>query len=166
MKINQKLFLQYILPLVAWITLIHFSSSQSYEGQNVQPLLEGFPLEWVNKLFYWVSITYGDSVVSLETRTPEAFVEFFLRKGAHLFVYAVLGIIAYRLLNQVLHQTVLSGLIAWVFTTAYAGVDELRQYFHPNRSGMIEDVILDSVGGAIGITVWVYWQHRKEKRGS
>lgn len=160
---NAKLLGGYIVPLLAWVGLIHFSSSQSYDDQNVQPLLKDINLDWVHSLFSWVSFQYGDSVVSLQTRSPEGFVEFFLRKGAHLLVYAVLGILAYRLIRQFLARRLYSGFIAWLFVVVYAGVDEFRQMLHPNRSGMIEDVILDSVGGLIGIALWMSWKDRNLK---
>ncbi|MDQ0256659.1 VanZ family protein [Evansella vedderi] len=160
-KEKRRLLIHYILPFAAWVGLIHYSSSQSYEDQNVQPILQGLPLDWVESLFWWVSFQYGDSVVSLQTRSPEAFIEFFIRKGAHLFVFAVLGILAYRLLNQFLKKRAHCAIYAWLFVTIYAGIDEFRQMLHPNRSGMVEDVILDSIGGVIGISLWVFWKSRR-----
>jgi VanZ family protein len=154
-------YLKYVLPFAAWLGLIHFSSSQSYEDQNVQPLLEGFPLDWVHTIFSWVSFRYGDSIVSLETRSPEAFVEFFIRKGAHVFVYAVLAVLAFRLMYKVFPKLYPSTAAAWLFVTIYAGIDELRQHFHPNRSGMIEDVILDSAGGIIGLVIYIGWLKKR-----
>ena len=42
-------------------------------------------------------------------------------------------------------------LLAFMLTSGYASFDELRQVFHPGRTGLMEDVILDSVGGLVGI---------------
>lgn len=156
-----KIALYYYLPFVVWLGMIHFSSSQSYEDQNVQPILKGVNLDWMYNWFSWVSFRYGESVVSLETRTPEAFVEFFLRKGAHLFVFAVLGIFALRLLHLYIRNNIYcAALLALGFVVVYAAVDEYRQLLHPNRSGMVEDVVLDSIGGALGIAAFLLIRNR------
>ncbi|MFD1639763.1 VanZ family protein [Evansella tamaricis] len=152
---NTRFLFLYIVPLAAWMGMIHFSSSQPYETQNVQPIIREINLQWVTNWFSWVSFQYGDTLVSLETRSPEAFLEFFIRKGAHLFVFAVLGILAYRVINYLLSKTKTSALLSWLFVTGYAAVDEFRQLLHPNRTGLTEDVILDSIGGAIGITAFL-----------
>ncbi|WP_368665704.1 VanZ family protein [Pseudomonas sp. 2995-3] len=39
-------------------------------------------------------------------------------------------------------------------------MDEIRQYYHPDRTGMVEDVILDAIGGIIGIAIIIYWRKR------
>lgn len=149
------ILLYYVLPLLCWIGLIHFSSSQSYEDQNVQPLFQGVNLDWVNQWFSWVSFQYGGTIVSLETRTPAAFVEFFLRKGAHVFVYAVLGVLVYRLAKQYLLSKFWAGSTAWLFVILYASIDEYRQFLHPYRTGLVEDVILDSIAGLLGILIFI-----------
>ncbi|MDG5786709.1 VanZ family protein [Evansella sp. AB-P1] len=158
-----KLVMFYIVPLVVWVGLIYFSSSQPYERQNVQPILQEFDLEWVETVGSNVSFKYGDSIISLQYRDPAAFIEFFIRKGAHLFVFAVLGILAYRLAYILIEKRMKSAIIAWLFVTIYASIDEFSQLLHPNRSGMIEDVILDSVGGIIGVGIIILWRRRNNR---
>ncbi|MFA9558903.1 VanZ family protein [Evansella sp. AB-rgal1] len=162
--VTPRFFILYVFPLLTWVGLIYFSSSQSYEDQNVQPILEDFPLEWVEKIAEPISFTYGDSVISLETRTPAAFVEFFLRKGAHLFAFAVMGLLAYRVFDFFIRKRRYSAITAWLFVTLYASIDEFRQLLHPNRTGMVEDVILDSVGGMLGISAIIIWRKWRTAR--
>ncbi|ADU31897.1 VanZ family protein [Evansella cellulosilytica] len=155
---KRKFYLYYLLPLLLWLTVIYISSSQSYETQNVQPMLGEFNLSWVETFAKDISFQYGDSEVSLETRSPAAFVEFFLRKGAHLVVFAILAILSYRVFYYMKAHQGIASLGAWTFVTLYAAIDELRQHFHPYRSGMIEDVVLDSIGGLLGIAIIVVWR--------
>ena len=69
-----------------------------------------------------------------------------LRKTAHGFEYAVLG----ALLVRALHDE----LPAFCVGVAYAASDELHQHFVEGRVGAPLDVLIDSVGVAIGIVLW------------
>ena len=69
-----------------------------------------------------------------------------LRKIAHGFEYAVLGALLVRALRNEL-----PALGAGV---AYAASDELHQHFVEGRVGAPLDVLIDSVGVAIGIVLW------------
>lgn len=151
------------MPLFAWMGLIYFSSSQSYDDQTIQPVLSGVNLDFVYTLFSWVSFTYGDSVVSLETRSPASFVEFFIRKGAHVVVFGVLGILAFRLFNLfcAYAKTVC---LSMLIVAGYSIFDEFRQSLHPGRSGMIEDVVLNSFGGVIGISISLLFISYRKKQ--
>ena len=66
-----------------------------------------------------------------------------LRKGAHLTEYAILGGLLLRALGR-------PGL-ALVLGIAYAASDEFHQQFVRGRHGAPLDVLLDSIGVAIGI---------------
>ena len=69
-----------------------------------------------------------------------------LRKIAHGFEYAVLGALLVRALRNEL-----PALGAGV---AYAASDELHQHFVEGRVVAPLDVLIDSVGVAIGIVLW------------
>ena len=69
-----------------------------------------------------------------------------LRKLAHTFEYAVLGALLARALRR-------PGL-AFVLAVLYAASDELHQTFVPGRHGSPVDVVIDSVGIALGILAW------------
>jgi VanZ family protein len=82
-----------------------------------------------------------------------------LRKGAHLTEYAVLGVLAFRAWHLSLQGP--RGRLAALalgLVVAVAGVDELRQTFIPSRTGALSDVVLDSMGGALGLVLVVALQ--------
>ena len=78
-----------------------------------------------------------------------------IRKLAHFFEYAWMGILVYTLWSQWMKRG--RGLylltIVWVFVSA-AG-DEFHQYFVPGRYASFADVLLDTCGGAFGMLLCI-----------
>lgn len=74
-----------------------------------------------------------------------------IRKLAHLFEYACMGVLVYSMWRPWWERgrRLYLLVIVWVFTSA-AG-DELHQLFIPGRYGSFLDVLLDTVGGACGV---------------
>jgi VanZ family protein len=68
-----------------------------------------------------------------------------LRKGAHMTEYAILGLLLLRALGRELP--------AFAIGIAYAISDELHQHFVRGRHASPIDVLIDTVGLAIGIFV-------------
>jgi VanZ family protein len=69
-----------------------------------------------------------------------------LRKIAHAGEFAALGALLLRALRKELPALGLG--------IAYAVSDELHQHFVPGRVGSPIDVLIDSVGVAIGVVLW------------
>lgn len=75
----------------------------------------------------------------------------YLRKLAHLFIFALLGM-ATRIALGYKHKSRLTGMIlALLICSIYAFLDEWHQYYIPGRSAQLIDVIIDMVGASIGI---------------
>ncbi len=89
------------------------------------------------------------------TKDPDTvdFLEFLLRKAAHMTEYAILGslifiqISLYRVFSAQWKRIA----TALCLTACYACTDEFHQLFVPGRAGQIVDVCIDSCGGIIGI---------------
>ncbi|RXJ02941.1 VanZ family protein [Anaerobacillus alkaliphilus] len=152
-----------ILPPIVWIGMIYFASSQPYEQQDLRPILGEMDLSFVERWFSWVSFTYSNTVISIENRGVTGFVEFFLRKGAHVFVFFVLGFLIFRVLKLFKIKAVPQFFLTLLFIIAFASIDEFRHFHHPNRTGLIEDVILDTVGGLLGISTALFLQKIRER---
>lgn len=75
-----------------------------------------------------------------------------LRKLAHVVEYAILGALLQRALGRVAP--------AFALGVAYAVSDEFHQTFVPGRSGTPLDVLIDSVGVALGVLAW-RWRARR-----
>ncbi len=155
----------YWVPALVWMGIIFYSSSTPYEEQNVKPLLGNwFDLSGLIPLFEGISFTYHHSEVSVESLGIAGFIEFFIRKGAHVTVFLVLTVLIYYALRKTTRQTYQWSIsIAWLATLVYAISDELHQGITPNRTPYYGDVFLDGIGGLIAIvliSIGYYFRHR------
>jgi VanZ family protein len=66
-----------------------------------------------------------------------------LRKGAHMTEYAILGALLLRAVGRALP--------AFAIAAAYAVTDEIHQHFVRGRHASPRDVLIDSIGIALGI---------------
>lgn len=85
------------------------------------------------------------------------------RKGAHVFEYAVLTLLAWRYFlivfqgESVQRILVLTG----VFALTYGMLDELHQFFIFGRSARFTDVLVDLLGIVLMCAAIALWQRRR-----
>jgi VanZ family protein len=161
-----KKFFLYWMPVLIWAGLIFYSSSQPYEKQDLRPTISNYmKLEIIETLFSTVVIKYAGDEISIKALGSAHFIEFFIRKAAHFFVYFGLGFLIYRALNISILNKRLIFIPSWVITILYAISDEIHQGFTPNRSPHIEDVMIDAIGGLFGIIVaWLIYKKIRIKK--
>lgn len=109
----------------------------------------------------------------------DAVLEMVVRKGAHMFEYAVLGALlvwAWRAWPARVSRSgggevdaagepvgvpagVSAGNVVWPFLLAvvYAVSDEVHQLFVQGRSGQLSDVLVDATGAALGVALATLW---------
>ncbi|WP_186320424.1 VanZ family protein [Fictibacillus phosphorivorans] len=161
-----KRFLLYWLPVFLWMGIIFYASSQPYEKQDLRPTLSSnLNLNTVENLFSSISFHYAGDEISIEALGAAHFLEFFIRKAAHFFTYFVLGFLIYRALDRYLLNNRLTFMTSWILTILYAISDEVHQGYTPNRSPHMEDVMIDTIGGLIGIMIalFIYRKIRTKK---
>lgn len=73
----------------------------------------------------------------------------FIRKAAHLTLYALLGGLSYLWLRHLPHNISTAMSIAALF----AALDEFHQLFVDGRTGNVTDIFLDCFGAACGIGI-------------
>lgn len=82
-----------------------------------------------------------------------------VRKSAHILEYMILhGTILFALFFQ--NETMRgSKWLKWAFimTVCYAASDEFHQLFVPGRAGMVQDVVIDSLG--VAVVTWILWKN-------
>jgi len=95
-------------------------------------------------------------------------INFLFRKCCHLAEYAALALLLWRALNQSKNKLSpwswprFGGTLLIVFL--YATTDEFHQVFVPTRTPRIHDVVIDTIGGAIGLlALWIFHFRRKPK---
>lgn len=164
-KIRLKQIVIWLLP-VAWMGLIFLFSATPYERQDLKPALtDRFDLSVVEPFVDRVNFTYHNSEISVASLGIESFVEFFIRKGAHVFVFftlTLLFIYAFKKTTNLNFQLLL--LFSYLFSVLYAGFDEWHQSLTPNRTPYIGDVFLDSVGSLFAVVVVVTVAFLRKRR--
>ncbi|WP_075983048.1 VanZ family protein [Bacillus massilinigeriensis] len=148
------------------VSLIIFDfSSQTYQEQTLVPKLqELLPGQPFRDTLSQISFTYSSSVVSIETKGYYYFIEFFIRKFAHLSVYFILSFFVFNLLKFLTKKQATAILITAVFVALYAISDEIHQGFTGNRTPMVRDVVIDFIGGMLAIALTILFKKRKKHR--
>ncbi len=111
----------------------------------------------------WNEITARHWSDSMILQMAEYF-EHPVRKLAHFTEYAIMGILIHSMflywdLDKMKWKVVS---ILWVALSATA--DEFHQYFVPGRCASIWDVLLDTVGGIVGILICVFLVYQSRKK--
>lgn len=86
-----------------------------------------------------------------------------VRKGAHLFVYLVLGLLIISFLKECMIINYKILLLSIFLSFLYACSDEVHQMLVPGRSGQLVDVLLDTFGSSIGIVMYYFIYSKKMK---
>ena len=144
-------FLKYWLPVVLLMALMAGMSTGLGQVSNssriIGPILRWFAPEISPEL--------------------EGRIVFLIRKNAHVAEYAVLAALAWRALRKPQRGdrrpwSAKTACQAVMFAACFATTDEIHQSFHPSRQGQFADVVLDTFGAALGITlVWIVWRLRR-----
>ena len=147
----------YWLPVILLMFFIFFASSQPYEKQDVKPLLSKIVNEeYVKENFSHTKFHYDGHEISIRSKGVSGFIEFFIRKAAHLTEYACLG---FLLLRAFYATTILKRKVAVIITLLisfiYACSDEFHQMITPHRTPLFTDVMLDSLGVFIGMLLFL-----------
>lgn len=91
----------------------------------------------------------------------ESFIwEFVFKKSGHIFVYTVLAIIWILTLEKNKYMN------SFLYSFAYAFTDEIHQIFVPNRTGLLRDVYIDSLGILAGLLLFNFYSKWQKKHTS
>jgi len=111
-------------------------------------------LSWIYVIFWCVVIFFFSSIPDLKIKQL-GFWDFVLRKIAHITEYAILNILVLR---AFIVSTDFSKkriyIFSIIFSTFYALLDEIHQYFVPGRHFAITDLLIDFVGVIAGLILW------------
>ena len=145
---------KYILFILILLGLF-YSSAQTYEEQSLIPtLMIWLPGEPMRGFLSLLQIPYWGTMVSVDERGYHAFIEFLLRKGAHVLTFGALAFAAYIIIRRIS--------VAFVLTVALAIADEYHQSLTGGRTPTIHDVMLDSFGAALVLSIiWLIKKTRK-----
>jgi VanZ family protein len=109
---------------------------------------------WCGLIFFFTKspIFTGENTANLIDRTTQisdsvilTYANIAIRKLAHIFAFGILAFLLWKSIQPGRWSFV----IAWGLATIYAVTDEWHQSLVPNRSGSIQDVMLDSAGALL-----------------
>ena len=147
-KANQRKLL-IMLAVVFWMAIIFKLSAQPGEQSNLLSTKVTTIIVSLAKLF-----RPDVNVLTLNH---------FIRKCAHFLAYLVLGIIvlfAMRRIGLMGKQGIGFTLLLCI---SYAITDELHQAFVPGRTPKLLDVLIDSSGASLGISIYVLFVENRWK---
>jgi VanZ family protein len=106
----------------------------------------------------WLVVIFGGSSIGSLPRADDELLDAIVHRVAHMFEFAVLGVLLLRAISergsitwrQVLGVTLLCGL--------YGVTDEWHQAYVPGRSSELSAVPFDLGGGLIGAWLYRRWQ--------
>jgi len=139
MNKNVKRIILMILS-IGWMILI-FSLSAQTATQSSE--LSGGLIDKILSIFNRELSQFEIAVID--------FMQFIIRKSAHMFLYTVLSILV--LLELSLYNIKKYSIMAVLFCIFYAITDEFHQYFVPGRSCELRDVLIDSFGVILGVLI-------------
>ncbi|TVX92061.1 VanZ family protein [Paenibacillus agilis] len=160
---HKRKFIIWLVLTVVWMGVIFYKSSEPYTDQDLRPAFASLiEAETLQKYIPELSFYYDNQLITWEK--PYDFVEFFIRKAAHVFSFALLCFFSIKTLYATSMKDWaaigLSGLLSFL----YACSDEWHQSFVVGRTGHIEDVMVDSIGIVLIVLImsaraWRRWSN-------
>ncbi|MDD4688198.1 MAG: VanZ family protein [Eubacteriales bacterium] len=156
--IKRYVFLSLSIALA--IVIFAFSNQSAQVSSKDSEGLIYFLLTLISGIFGWSNQEMLSIVDAIHT---------LVRKTAHFSIYALLGVFV---LNYVLTYIKSIKRASWTTVLVcflYACSDEIHQLFIPGRSGEIRDVVIDTLGAAVGVlfmmlTIEVINRYKRRKK--
>lgn len=147
-KLVMKRILLAIPMLIVMYIIFGFSGADGAQSGSFSLMIS----EWVSDVLDAIDIDVSASELHLP-----------IRKLAHMSEYACLAITAMWAFMGVKKRYI----FVFVFCVVYAITDEIHQLYVPGRAGSPVDVMIDTVGVAIGLLVyWVAVRLRRKSKSS
>ena len=107
-------------------------------------------------LFFVPAILYYGLIFFLSSRSLRSQVDIlFLDKAVHLLEFALLGFfLAFGFFLSLRSSVALKSLVILISGMLLGGLDELHQYFVPDRSSEVLDLVADSIGVLVGLLIF------------
>lgn len=135
-----KSFLRYWLPILAWVGVIFFGSTDLMSAEHTSRFIVPFLL--------WLKPDISPEAL--------AWIHLIIRKCAHVGEYAILGLLLLRAATLITNvKWSMPVLVLTIMTTSLivAVTDELHQTFVASRGASISDIMIDTSGAFLGLLI-------------
>jgi len=145
-----RIFLKYWLPLLIWLAVIFFASTDLMSADHTS--------RFIVPVLLWLKPGMSPKTIW--------FILVFARKCAHVSEYAVLALLLWRALRSspALHMKIpiLFGAVL-LGCALFAASDEFHQAFVKTRTPSVRDVLLDVTGALFGLLIVARFADRSLK---
>ncbi|AJD32604.1 VanZ family protein [Clostridium sporogenes] len=146
---NKSKKLIYFIPSFIWMVIIFIFSNQQAESSN--------------KNNFFIADVLRKGNVTLFKHIDYNFLNFLIRKAAHITEYFILFMLLYFAFKKTFYKN--PKIKASIITILYACTDEFHQLFISGREGKIRDVFIDSIGVFIGVLlIYIFKFIKKHKK--
>lgn len=137
----------YTILIITWMFIIFMFSNQP--ANESSKLSDGFISTTIGNLYkiFDKNVTEEKLTQIKEKYTTP------VRKTAHFSIYLVLGILTTLLIKEYNIENKKQILFAVLICLLYATSDEIHQLFVPGRSGEIKDILIDTAGSSLGVSI-------------
>jgi VanZ family protein len=143
---------------IAMMIILFISSHTPYQKQDMKPFFKGM-ITIQEKNLPPIAFTYDGALVT--PSAPYEYVEFFLRKGAHVASFALLAFLCIMALKE--HNRKAPVLFGSGMAFLYALFDEFHQSLVAGRTGHLIDVFVpDTFGILITLMLFLIFSHKKK----
>ncbi|MBU5440696.1 VanZ family protein [Paenibacillus sp. MSJ-34] len=164
MKWIKKRFLIWLALTAICMAVIFIKSAEPYVEQDLRPALAAWIPQAIVDHLPHIEFYYDGGLVT--SAKPYDFIEFWIRKAAHVTEFAVLTFLWMKtLLALPIREGTAIGTGA-LLSLLYAASDEWHQSFVPGRTGHAIDVAVDAVGVLIMTIAFVLATAYRKRRGA
>ena len=101
--------------------------------------------------FVWMGLIFWASSFHTLRASPINWQDFIIRKAAHFLEYTILFFLFFRGFKNTTKLTLIRALLfSFICSVLYAISDEFHQTLVDGRSGMVRDVVIDTIGVLTG----------------
>jgi VanZ family protein len=128
----------------------------------MSPKMKAIVRYWLPPVI-WGALIFSGSSVSTPSVSPVYWQNFVAHKIVHIIEYSILATLVYRgFINSGVSKKQ-AFIYAVIIAFIYGLSDEFHQSFTPHRDSRFRDVIIDTIGGSIG--VYFVWKWLPKMRG-
>lgn len=142
---NKKIAISFSIILI-WLGIIFYFSGSDAKASTDQTFL-------AIDILKGLSDKYPFFEMISNKLTENHSLVYSIRKLAHLTIFCILQMIVFLILRINKVSLLKSCIYSIVFVIFSAIFDEIHQYFTPGRSAQVKDVIIDTIGGCIGMMI-------------
>ena len=144
----------FIILCVFWMGFIAYNTSQTGEASNNTSvsITEGI----INKTQAVINNNVNNNDNSSIIRNDDDFIKkpnIYIRKFAHGFEFLVLSLIIFLTLKSFDIKNRECIIYTLFIVLLYAVIDEYRQLYIPGRTSSVRDIVIDFIGGIVGVII-------------